>query len=221
MRQSIITAMMEKPLTKRAALYLRVSTDSQTTENQRRALEEIAERHGWIIAAEHVFEDAGVSGAKSRDQRPAFDALLKAVARREIEVVMSWSVDRLGRSLPDLIGFLSDIQVKCVDLYLHQQAIDTSTPTGKMLFQMLSVFAEFERSILRSRVMAGLSRARINGVKLGRRPAVVPVEVKQIQRSLDKGLSIRAIAKKHSTSPATVMRVKQQTHVSMTGSHAP
>lgn len=194
-------------MTKRAALYLRVSTDSQTTENQRMVLEEVAHRHGWTII--HVFADEGISGAKGRDQRPAFNDLLKAIARREIDVVMSWSVDRLGRSLPDLISFLSDIQAKGCDLYLHQQAIDTSTPSGKMLFQMLGVFAEFERSIIRSRVIAGLERTKAKGTKLGR-PALAPMDRKYIRQSLDKGLSIRAAARKHGVSTTTIMRVKHE-----------
>lgn len=194
-------------MTKRAALYLRVSTDSQTTDNQRMMLEEVAHRHGWNIV--HVFADEGISGSKGRDQRPAFNDLLKSVARREIDVVMAWSVDRLGRSLPDLINFLSDIQAKSCDLFLHQQALDTSTPSGKMLFQMLSVFAEFERSIIRSRVMAGLERTKAKGTKLGR-PALAPMDRKYIRQSLEKGLSIRAAAKKHGVSTATVMRVKQE-----------
>ncbi len=197
---------------KRAALYLRVSTDSQTTLNQRMVLEEIAQRHGWEIV--RVFEDQGISGAKGRDRRPAFDDLHKAIARREVDIVLSWSVDRLGRSLSDLVGFLNDVQSKGVDLYLHQQAIDTSTPSGKMLFQMLGVFAEFERSIIRSRVKAGLERTKAKGTKLGR-PSLAPIQVKQIKESLGKGLSIRMAAKRHGVSTATIMRIKQQAHATM------
>ena len=94
-------------MTKRIALYTRVSTDNQTTENQRRELIAVAERMGWQIVAE--YEDQGISGAKGRDQRPAFDALMKAIARREIDLVASWAVDRLGRSLQDLVGFLHEL----------------------------------------------------------------------------------------------------------------
>jgi len=111
---------------KRAALYVRVSTDSQTVENQLLVLKEVAERSGWQILA--TFADEGISGAKGRDRRPGFDSLLKAVSRREVDIVAAWSVDRLGRSLPDLVAFLSDIQARGCDLYLHQQAVDTSTP---------------------------------------------------------------------------------------------
>lgn len=113
---------------KRAALYVRVSTDQQTVENQLLVLNEVAQRSGWTIV--HTFSDEGVSGAKGRDKRPGYDALLKAVSRHEVQIVAAWSVDRLGRSLPDLVSFLSDIQAKGCDLYLHQQAIDTSTPSA-------------------------------------------------------------------------------------------
>ena len=148
-------------------LYLRVSTSEQTTRNQRRELHAVAERHGWHVVA--TYEDAGVSGAKGRDKRPGFDRLMMAVARREIDMVAAWSVDRLGRSLTDLLGFLRDLHAKRVDLFLHQQGLDTSTPSGRAMFQMLGVFAEFERAMIRERVMAGLARARAEGKQLGRR----------------------------------------------------
>lgn len=192
---------------KRAALYLRVSTDAQSVENQLRVLTEIAERSGWTVL--HVFADEGISGSKGRDQRPGFDALLKAIARREIDLVASWSVDRLGRSLPDLIAFLSDIQARGCDLYLHQQAIDTSTPSGRMLFQMLGVFAEFERSMIASRVRAGQARARARGVRFGR-PPLPQDRLEKVRKALMDGQgSIRTIAKNSKVSTATVMRVKR------------
>lgn len=189
-------------MTKRAALYLRVSQDSQTTENQRRELIAVAQRNNWEIVAE--FCDEGISGAKGRDQRPAYDALLKAVARREIDIVASWAVDRLGRSLQDLIGFLHEINAKGVDLYLHQQALDTSTPSGRAMFGMLSVFADFEREMIRSRIMAGLARSN----KKAGRPALPPIIVEKIQRTLAQGISINATAKRHKVGIGTVHRIK-------------
>ena len=131
---------------KRAALYLRVSTIDQTTANQERELRQVAERAGWVV--DKVYKDHGISGSKGRDKRPVFDALHKAAARREIDIVMAWSVDRLGRSLQDLVAFLSEIYAAGVDLFLHQQGLDTTTPAGKALFQMMGVFAEFERSMI-------------------------------------------------------------------------
>jgi predicted site-specific integrase-resolvase len=125
-----LTSAPEAPMSpkrpKRVALYLRVSTSEQTTRNQRRELHAIAERHGWHVVA--TYEDAGVSGANGRDKRPGFDRLMMAVARREIDMVAAWSVDRLGRSLTDLLSFLTDLHAKGVDLFLHQQGLDTSTP---------------------------------------------------------------------------------------------
>ena len=155
-----------------------------------------------------TFSDEGVSGAKGRDKRPGYDNLLKAVAKREVDIIAAWSVDRLGRSLNDLVAFLTDIQAKNCDLYLHQQAIDTSTPSGRMMFQMLGVFAEFERSMIRARVMSGLERARSKGVKIGR-PAIAPIRLKRVEQGLRAGQSIRTVAKATGVSTATVQRVKQ------------
>jgi DNA invertase Pin-like site-specific DNA recombinase len=127
-------------MSKRVALYLRVSTSEQTVENQQRELEAVAERHGWNVVA--VFTDAGISGSKGRDKRPAYDRLCRGIARREFDQVSAWSVDRLGRSLQELVAFLGELHAKGVDLYLHQQGLDTATPAGKAMFQMMAVFAE-------------------------------------------------------------------------------
>lgn len=192
---------------KRVGIYLRVSTDQQTTENQRRVLLEVAERSGWEVVA--IFEDQGISGAKGRDQRPGFDALLKAVSRREIDMVAAWSVDRLGRSLPDLIGLLTDLQAKGCDLFLHQQALDSSSASGRAMYGMLSIFADFERSVIGSRVRAGQARARARGVTFGR-PTLSRDRVARVEQALAAGtLSIRQIAKQTKVSTATVQRVKK------------
>lgn len=147
----------------RVALYARVSTDHQTVANQLEALREAGERLGWNVVAEYT--DRGISGAKGRDRRPQFDQLIKAVTRGEVDLIASWSVDRLGRSLTDLLGFLGELHAKGCDLYLHQQGLDTSTPAGRAMFQMMGVFAEFEREMIRERVTAGLLRAKRNGTK--------------------------------------------------------
>ena len=120
---------------KRAVLYLRVSTIEQTTANQERELREIAGRMGCEIVK--VYKDHGISGARGRDKRPAFDALCRDAAKRQFDMVMAWSVDRLGRSLQDLVGFLSELHALRIDLFLHQQGLDTTTPAGKALFQMM------------------------------------------------------------------------------------
>jgi DNA invertase Pin-like site-specific DNA recombinase len=141
-------------LAKRAALYVRVSTDHQSVENQIRELKAVAERRGWAVV--EVYRDAGISGAKGRDQRPGLDTLLRDTTRRKFDIVMAWAIDRLGRSLVDLLGTIQHLEACGVDLYLDQQAIDTTTAAGKLLFQMTGAFAEFERSMIRQRVRAGL-----------------------------------------------------------------
>ncbi len=178
--------------TKRVALYVRVSTDEQTTDNQRRELEGVAKRSGWKIV--DIYEDNGISGANGREKRPALDKLLKDAARREFDMIAAWSVDRLGRSLQHLVGLLEELQALGVDLYLHQQGMDTSTPSGRAMFQMCGVFAEFERAMLVERTKAGLARARAKGMRLGR-PPVPPVTKRRIAKLRQQGKSVRAIAK--------------------------
>lgn len=191
-------------MTKRVAIYLRVSTKDQTTENQLRELRQVAERAGWDVV--RVLEDAGISGAKGRDQRPAYDALLKAVARREVNMVAAWSVDRLGRSMQDLVAFLEDLRGHGADLYLHQQALDTTTPSGRALFGMLGVFAEFERAMIRDRVNAGLARAKEQGKRLGRPTLSAATEAK-VRALRSKGLGIVKVAKTLGIGVSAVQRI--------------
>jgi len=193
---------------KRVALYLRVSTSEQNTRNQRRKLKAATERHGWELV--DVFEDAGISGAKGRDERPGLDDLLKAVTRREFDMVAAWSVDRLGRSLTDLLDVLGELHAAGVGLYLHQQGLDTTTPSGRAMFQMMGVFAEFERAIIRERVMAGLARAREEGIKLGRR-RIEDADAKKaraIGAALAAKTGIRRIARELGVGVGTVLRIR-------------
>jgi len=195
-------------MTKRVALYLRVSTDTQTTDNQRRELEAVAERMGWTVTG--IYEDAGISGAKGRDQRPQFDALCKAATRRQFDMIMAWSVDRLGRSLQDLVGFMNDLQASGVDLYLHQQALDTSTPSGRAMFQMCGVFAEFERGMIRERVNAGLARAKQTGTRSGKaigRPKIGADVEDRIRTLRAEGKGMLKIAKEVGCGVSVVQRV--------------
>ena len=196
---------------KRVGIYLRVSTRNgdQTVENQRHALTAAAERRGWQIVAE--FCDDGISGAKGRDKRPAFDRLHKAIVRREIDVIAAWSVDRLGRSLQDLVGFLGEVHGAGVDLYLDRQGVDTSTPAGKALFQILGVFAEFERAIIQERIHAGIARARAIGTKSGRpigRARISPQKEAAIRAALASGKGVLKVARELGTGSSTVQRVK-------------
>jgi DNA invertase Pin-like site-specific DNA recombinase len=191
---------------RRAALYLRVSTLDQTTANQERELREVAARMGCEITK--VYKDHGVSGAKGRDQRPQFDALCRHATKRQFDMIMAWSVDRLGRSLQDLVAFLSEIHALRIDLYLYQQGLDTTTPAGKALFQMMGVFAEFERAMIQERVRAGLARARAEGTQLGR-PKIASVTENAIRRALQrKGRQgILKIAREFGVGTGTVQRI--------------
>jgi DNA invertase Pin-like site-specific DNA recombinase len=193
---------------RRAVFYLRVSTTDQTTANQERELREVAARMGCEVVK--VYKDHGISGAKGRDKRPAFDALCRAAARREFDIVMAWSVDRLGRSLQDLVGFLSELHALKIDLFLHQQGLDTTTPAGKAMFQMMGVFAEFERAMIQERVRAGLARAKGEGKRLGR-PPIDPVLEKRIREALAAPgrPGVRKIAARFGVNPGTVQRISR------------
>ena len=188
----------------KVAIYVRVSTNEQTTENQVRELQQWADRAGHEIV--RIYDDNGISGAKGREYRMEFDKLLKGAVRREFDLVAAWSVDRLGRSLQDLIGFLQELHGAGVELYLHQQALDTTTPSGKAMFQMMGVFAEFERSMISERVKAGLARAKSNGKQLGRPTVSTEIE-EQITQLRDQGMGMLAIGKELGVGTSTVQRV--------------
>jgi len=191
----------------RVALYARPSSDGRTPEKQLAELQNIADQNGWRVAREFV--DQGVSLAKGKDHRPQFDEMCKEVREGHFDLIMTWSVDRLGRSLRHLISFLDELQLKKVDLFLYKQGVNTTMPAGKMLFQMLNVFSDFERAIIQERINEGLNRAKAKGKKLGRPRVSTEVENKiRAQRSIGKG--IRRIAKELGVGVSTVMRVINQ-----------
>jgi DNA invertase Pin-like site-specific DNA recombinase len=165
-------------------------------------------RAGYEITK--VCRDHGISGAKGRDQRPQFDAFCKDAARRKFDLIMRWSVDRLGRSLTDLLEFLKEIHALRIDLYLHQQGLDTTTPSGKAMFQMMGVFADLERSLIRERVRAGLARARASGVRLGR-PRVGADKEMRIRELLRRGVGIVRIGKTVGCGTGVVRRIRAET----------
>lgn len=200
----------------RAAIYARVSTDRQSTENQLRELRQAAQRLGWSVVGEFV--DSGISGAKGRKDRPQLDAMLKGVSRKDFDVVASWSVDRLGRSLIDLVSMLQELHSTGVDLYLHQQGINTTTPAGKALFGMMGVFAEFERGMIQERVRSGMARAKAKGTKSGNaigRPAVSSGVEDQIRLLREKGLGMIKIANQAGCGVSVVQRVLATAHPSI------
>jgi DNA invertase Pin-like site-specific DNA recombinase len=189
---------------KRVALYARVSTDQQTVDNQLQELRAWAERGGHEVVKEYT--DNGISGAKARDKRPALDQMLKDAVRRRFELVAVWSVDRLGRSLQGLLETLQELHETGVDLYLHQQALDTSTPSGRALFQIMGVFAEFERAMIQERVKAGVARAKAHGVKFGR-PTIGEDKERRIRELYRQNKSYRAIAAEVGCGISAVQRV--------------
>lgn len=192
----------------RVVIYSRVSTNKQTTENQRLELREVAKRNNWTIVEE--LNDDGISGSKGRKDRPAFDRLHTMVARKEVDLVMAWSIDRLGRSITDLVALMGELEAKGVDFYSHLQAIDSRTPSGRLSFAIFSAIAEFERSIIRERINAGLSRAKANGKRLGR-PTNVNANTKIAVRLMrEKGAPIHRIAKELKIGVGTTQKLLKE-----------
>ena len=150
----------------KVVIYARVSTNDQTTENQILKLRTIVKKNDWELT--EIYVDEGISGAKGRDKRPEFDRVCKDMVRRKFDRILVWDVSRLGRSLQHLVEFLNEALTTRTDLYIHQSDLDTSTPSGRMMFQIIGVFSEFERTVISSRVKAGLSRVKNKGKKLGR-----------------------------------------------------
>jgi DNA invertase Pin-like site-specific DNA recombinase len=192
-------------MTKTVAIYARVSTDKQTADNQLIELRSLCERLGYTIAQEYT--DHGISGAKSRSDRPALDALMKAATQRKFDMVMCWSIDRLGRSLQNLVEILNELQALGIDLYFQQQGMDTSTPSGRMIFSVFGAIGEFERNLIRERVLAGQQRAKANGVKLGRPSKMNDGMRSAVKLLREKGMGIKQIARELQIGVGTVYSV--------------
>ena len=185
------------------AIYTRVSTLDQTDEGQRCELKEYVRNGGWKV--ERVYSDR-VSGVKS--SRPALDQMLTDAKKRRFDRVLVWRIDRLGRSVSHLLVVLETLRALDIEFLSLSEAIDTSTPTGKMVFTVLGAVAELERSIVVERVRMGLENAKRKGVKLGR-PAVKKLsaeEISEIKKGKRAGASLRQLAKKHGASVWTVQR---------------
>ena len=193
-------------MNRRAVIYSRVSTlNGQTVDNQLKVLREVAEKKGLEIVKE--ISDEGISGAKGRDERKGFDDLIKGAVKKEFDIILVWDVSRLGRSLKHLISFLEDIQSAKCDLYIHQSGIDTSTASGKMMFGMLSVFSEFERSMIRERVIAGQQRAKAEGKHIGRKTNVNDGIITAVYQLRQNNVPIKRIAKDLKIGVGTVYKI--------------
>ena len=190
---------------KKVCLYSRTSHSDSNPQNQINELKEVASRNGWVIVSEFV--DAGISGSKGRDKRPQFDAMLKSAMKKEYDLVMFWAVDRASRNLTHLVQMMNDLDAKNVGMYFHQQAIDTTTPSGRAMIQMAGVFAEFERSMTRERILASHERAKAEGKHIGR-PSMMNDSLKtSIQFMREKGIGIKKIAKELNIGVGTVYKV--------------
>lgn len=209
------------PKGQRAALYIRVSTDGQTTQYQRRVLEEIAQRRGWPIV--ETFEDSGISGSKGREKRPGFDSLLKAATRRRFDVLMVWSIDRLGRSAATVATTLDDLAAVGISIYCDKEGVDATTPHGRAMLQMAGVFAELERGMIVSRVRAGMERAKAEQAaglrrtdaagkakKAIGRPKVADAVAKAVSTRLAAGDGIVRIAREQGIGVSVVQRLKRE-----------
>ena len=194
---------------KTVAIYVRVSTDKQTVDNQLSDLRKSALRNDWNVVKEYV--EKPVSGSYGRDKRPEWDTLLKDVNRKLFDGILIWDISRAGRSLQHLVQFLDDIQSKNIDLYIHNSGLDTSTPTGKMMFQMVGVFAEFEKNMIRDRVKSGMDRAKKNGTKSGKkigRPSNVnPSTESAVVALRQNGYSLNRISKELSIGSGTIYQI--------------
>lgn len=190
-------------MTRRAAIYARVSTGEQTPENQLRVLREVSDRAGWTVAAEFVETASGATA-----KRAGLEQMLADAARRKFDTLLCWDVSRLGRSLRDLVDIFETLRALKIDLVIHQQGIDTSTPAGQAMLQMSGVFAQFERSMIVERTKAGMARARARGAQIGRAPAGDGT-VAAIRSLRAQGVSMDKIAKQLKIGKGVSQRVSQ------------
>ena len=197
----------DKKNNRRVALYLRVSTSDQHAENQERELRAMADRAGWEVVA--VYKDEGISGSKGRDRRPSFDALCKAATRREFDMVASWSVDRLSRSVQDLSTFMNDMRSLGIDVFLMKQGVDTSTSSGRLVANVFASIGEWEREMIIDRVKAGMARAKAQGKRLGK-PAVSAAKLEAVKAELARGTGLVKAARLHGVGTYTAQKIKKE-----------
>lgn len=178
---------------KKCVAYVRVSTHFQDTESQLQAIKTAVEKSGDILIG--VYKDSGISGAKGREFRPALDQMLKDAKEQKFDKLVSWDLSRISRSLGDLIATLAELESSKIDLVLLQQNLDTSSPGGKLMFQVFGAISEWERTLIRERVKAGLETAKRNGKKLGR-PSLLNESTKAAVIELKaKGMGVKQICR--------------------------
>ena len=192
----------------RVAIYARVSTTDQNPELQLRQLRDYAERRGFAVTREYVDQASGDT-ARRRRRAPEFEALMADARRRRFDCVLVWKYDRFARSLGTLIAALAEFNMLGIDFISHTQAIDTTTPMGRLFFHIIGSFAEFERDVIVERVKAGLANARAKGKRLGR-PVRDPAAAARILVLKGEGLSLRQIAVRERLSPSGVRKILQR-----------
>ena len=194
-------------MTTKVALYCRVSTSTdkhgQTTENQLRELTAYCDRMDYQVTK--IYEDQ-ISGAKTREKRPAYNELCKDAFLKRFDVVIAWDVSRFGRSLKEFVSFLADMDDKGIGVVAVKNGLDTSSSTGKMMMKMIGVMEEWNREMLVERTKSGLARTRANGTKLGRKKITNPRMTAQIVALRNENKSIRVIATEVGVSTATIQR---------------
>ena len=189
----------------KTAIYMRVSTSLQTTDNQLLALQDYATRMNYEITS--IYKDEGISGIKNKSQRPSLNEMMKDVVKGKFSQILIYDISRLGRSLKDLVNILNDFNQSKVRLIFIQNGIDTSNSTGQMMFQLLGVFAEWERQTIVDRVNAGLVRARQNGKKLGRPSTINDSVISAVKLLRNQNLGIRKISTQLRIGVGTVMKI--------------
>ena len=188
----------------KVVIYSRVSTKDQNCENQIQLLKKIVDQNNWELVDTYV--DQGISGSKGRESRKEFDRLNKDMIRRKFNRILVWDISRLGRSLQHLVEFLNEVNSIGCNLYIHQSGLDTSTPNGKMMFQMIGVFSEFEREMISERVKLGLERVKSKGQRLGRPNKVNSKMIDEMNNLKNIGWSYGKISEHLGVSKMTVSR---------------
>ena len=192
-------------MTKRVVIYARVSTLDQTVDNQLIELRDHCSKMGWEVIKE--YKDEGLSGTLSRDKRPSFNEMIKDGYRRKFELVVCWDISRIGRSMKELIMFLSDMKDRDIGICSVRQGFDTSTTMGEMMFQFVGILSSWEREMIRERTLAGLDRAKKEGKTLGRKTVIDDDKVSHIRKLRSIGRSLRDIASEVGVSKGTVSNV--------------
>ena len=191
-------------MTKKVVIYARVSTLDQTVDNQLIELRDHCSKMGWEIVKEYA--DKGLSGTLSRDKRPAFNEMIKDAYRKRFDLVVCWDISRIGRSMKELVMFLSDMKDRDIGICSVRQGFSTDTAMGEMMFQFVGILSSWEREMIRERTLAGLERAKSEGKTLGRRKVTNDTMTAKIIELRNDKKSIRAIASEVGVSVGTVSK---------------